>query len=244
MRGSGHFSGRLTAPLVFAGAVCRQILERRGILIGAHVYSIGDICDLPFDPVKIDAETLKHMSLLYFPVQSEQAKDKMRAAINKAAKQGDSLGGIVECAATGIPAGIGSPMFGGVENVIASIVFAIPAVKGLEFGAGFLASKMTGSSCNDAFCVDEKGKVVTATNNSGGIQGGITNGMPLLLRAAFKPTPSIAKQQQTVNLKTLENETLVIRGRHDPCIVPRAVPAVEAAVAIALCDLMAEVNML
>ncbi len=242
-RGGGHFSGRLTAPLVFAGAVCRQILKRRGIVIGAHIYSIGDIADTPFDPVNIDKEPLENLSRMPLPLNDREKEPKIRAAIEAARLDCDSLGGIIECAAVGLPAGIGSPIFDGVENAISSLVFGIPAVKGVEFGAGFAAATMKGSRCNDEFIV-QKGEIKTKTNNSGGIQGGITNGMPIILRVAFKPTASIAKEQNTVNLHTLEEEKLIIKGRHDPCIVPRAVPVVESAIAVALCDLLKEVNAL
>lgn len=242
-RGGGHFSGRLTAPLVFAGAICRQILKRRGITIGSHIYSIGNITDTPFDPVNIDETKLEELVQMTLPVNNKEKELEMRSTIENIRPQGDSLGGIVECAATGLPPGIGSPIFGGVENIISSLIFGIPAVKGIEFGAGFSSAIMTGSQCNDDFTF-ENGKIKTISNNSGGIQGGITNGMPLILRVAFKPTPSISKEQNTVNLATQKNEKLTIRGRHDPCIVPRALPVVESAVAISLCSLMKEVNAL
>lgn len=242
-RGGGHFSGRLTAPLVFAGALCRQILKRRGITIGSHIYSISNISDTPFDLVNIDKAHLEELIRMPLPLNDKEKEPEMRAAIEGARLECDSLGGIVECAAVGLPAGLGSPIFGGVENVISSLIFGIPAVKGIEFGTGFNSASMTGSECNDEFTA-ENGKIKTTTNNSGGIQGGITNGMPLILRVAFKPTPSISKEQSTVNLTTLEAEKLVIKGRHDPCIVPRALPAVEGALAISLCNLLKEVNAL
>ena len=240
-RGGGHFSGRLTAPLTFAGAVCRQILERKGITIGSHIYSIGEVKDTPFDMVGITPKLLRTLSKRSFSTVSPSAETEMRNAIESARANGDSVGGIIECAVVGMPAGIGSPMFDGVENRISSIVFGIPAVKGIEFGAGFSVSEMRGSQCNDPFYMVGK-KVKTRSNNNGGILGGITDGMPIVFRAAVKPTPSIGKTQDTVNLKTGENAKLTIRGRHDPCIVPRALPVIESAAAIALLDMMTEVS--
>lgn len=238
IRGGGHFSGRLTACLVFAGAVCRQILSRKGIEIGAHVYSIGTCQDTPLDAVEVSAEQLRSLSSRYFPTLSPDVEAEMRALIEEKRMAQDSIGGVVECAVTGMPAGIGNPMFGGIENVLSSILFGIPAVKGVEFGDGFGVAQSSGSENNDAFYYDSEGRVKTHTNHSGGILGGITNGMPLIFRAAFKPTPSISRQQDTVNLVTGENTKLSIVGRHDPCIVPRAVPVVEAVTAIALLDLL------
>lgn len=242
VRGGGHFSGRLTAPLVFAGALCRQVLERHGIVIGAHVYAIGKVKDDSFG-TKIDPAVLNRLSDTYFPALSERAKEEMYDAVEQARLNCDSIGGIVECAVTGLPVGLGSPMFDGVENVISSIVFGIPAVKGIEFGSGFAGTEMRGSENNDAFYYDGE-TVKTRTNNSGGILGGITNGMPLVFRTAMKPTPSIATQQQTVNLQEKQDSQLAITGRHDPCIVPRAVPAVEAAAAVAVTELLLKNGML
>lgn len=238
LRGGGMFSGRMTAPLVFAGAVAMELLRDKGVTIGAHIASVGKESDDAFDPVGITGETLEGLKIKPFPVLNNQAGEAMQAAIAAAKADGDSIGGVVECAAVGLPAGVGSPMFGGVENEIARTVFAIPAVKGIEFGSGFAGSRTTGSENNDPFCVDENGNIRTATNRHGGILGGLTSGMPLLFRAAFKPTPSIGKPQQTVDLQTYEPKTLMIPGRHDPCVVPRAVPAVEAACAIALINLI------
>ena len=238
IRGGGHFSGRLTACLVFAGAVCRQILERRGVVIGAHALQVGAAKDKPFDPVHISAETLEDLSTRFFAVHEAESENAMREEIEKARLDADSVGGVIECAAVGMPAGIGSPMFGGVENVLASILYGIPAVKGVEFGAGFGAAEMRGSENNDPFYYDEDGVVRTETNHAGGILGGITTGMPVVFRVAVKPTPSIGKEQKTVDLENKENSTLAIVGRHDPCIVPRAIPVVEAAAAIALLDMM------
>ncbi len=238
IRGGGHFSGRLTACMVFAGAVCRQILERRGVVIGAHAYSMGSVKDTPFDPVKVSAAELNGLNRGFFSVIDPAAEAEMREEIEAARLSADSIGGVIECAAVGAPAGIGSPMFGGVENVLASILYGIPAVKGVEFGAGFDVAKMRGSENNDPFAYDENGTVRTLTNNCGGILGGITTGMPIVFRIAVKPTPSIGVEQKTVDLSEKHDDTLVISGRHDPCIVPRAIPVAEAAAAIALLDMM------
>lgn len=233
-RGGGHFSGRLTAPLVFAGALCGQILERRGIYTGAHILSIHDIADEPFDEIKVCRDDIIKLRRKRFPVIDDAKGELMREDILKAADGGESLGGVIECAVVNVPAGIGSPIFDGLENSIAQLVFGIPAVKGIEFGAGFKCARMLGSQNNDEFYVNDSGRVVTKTNNHGGILGGISSGMPVILRAAFKPTPSISKPQATVDYSALSNETVNIKGRHDPCIVPRAVPCVEAATAIAI----------
>lgn len=243
IRGGGHFSGRLTAPLVFAGAVCRQILERRGIKIGAHIFSIGNIKDSSFDPVDIPDELIKRLSGEVFGLIDKNKETRMRELIEECRIQRDSIGGIVECAIIGIPAGVGSPMFGGIENVISSIIFGIPAVKGIEFGTGFAASEMRGSQNNDEFYYDGD-TVKTRTNNHGGILGGISSGMPVIFRAAFKPTPSISAEQNTVDLQKHENTKIIIHGRHDPCVVIRAVPVVEAAAAIAVVNILKDVNML
>lgn len=243
IRGGGHFSGRLTSPLVFAGSVCRQILRRRGIEIGAHIYAIAGIPDDPFDPVHVDAPLLSQLSHSRFSLINPAVEEPMRAAVEQARMSLDSVGGIVECAAVGVPAGLGSPMFGGVENVFSSLIFGIPAIKGVEFGEGFGAAKMRGSQHNDPYRI-ENGAVKTVTNHAGGILGGITSGMPILVRAVVKPTSSISQRQDTVDLTTRENTILEVHGRHDPCIVPRAVPVVESAVAVALINLMAEGNKL
>ena len=240
IRGGGHFSGRLTAPLVFAGAVCRQILSRHGILIGGHVLSVGPAEDRRFNMADIEPEILKSLSREYFPVLFPSIRQEMRRQIEEARLALDRLGGVVECAVTGLPTGMGNPMFGGVENLISSIVFGVPAVKGIEFGAGFQAARKMGHENNDSFYYDDGGAVKTRTNNAGGILGGITTGMPLVFRAAVKPTPSISREQDTVNLETGENVKLVIKGRHDPCIVPRAVPALESAAAVAVLELLAQ----
>ena len=237
VRGGGHFSGRITAPLVFAGAVCRQLLAAQGIRIAAHIYSIGSVHDKPFDPVHIDGALMERLSLSSFALIDRGAEEPMRAKVEDARMQLDSVGGVIECAVTGVPAGFGGPMFDGVEGVIAQALFGIPAVKGVEFGAGFASAAMRGSQNNDPFRVED-GKVVTSTNNCGGILGGITDGMPLVFRAAVKPTPSIGQVQQSVDLQTMQNTELTVNGRHDPCIVPRAVPVVEAMTAIALMNIL------
>lgn len=225
--GGGHFSGRLTAPLCIAGGICLQILQRRGIEVISRIRAIGDV----EDPSPLTASTAEKP----FPTVIDTAGEAMQAAIAQARAQGDSLGGVIECAVLGLPAGLGDPMFGGMENRIAGIVFGIPAVKGIEFGAGFAAAKLRGSQNNDSYTVQD-GRIETRSNHCGGILGGITNGMPLVFRAAIKPTPSIAMEQDSVNLETLTEEKLRVGGRHDPCIVPRAVPVIEAAAAIAVYD--------
>ena len=233
--GGGHFSGRLTAPLCIAGGIAMQILARRGVQIGAHLASVADVCDEALDPAAPDMAQLAKAAENSLPTLSLEAGEKMRAAIMAARAASDSVGGIIECAAAGVPAGLGDPMFDGMENRIARIAFAIPAVKGVEFGAGFGAAQLRGSENNDPFTV-QNGRVVTAANRAGGILGGITTGMPVLFRAAVKPTPSIALPQRTVDLTEMKETEIEIKGRHDPCIAPRAVPCMEAAMAIALLD--------
>lgn len=233
IRGGGHFSGRITAPLVFAGAVCGQILEQEGIFSGAHILSIGDVYDDKFDSLKLDKNTLEAVKAKDFPLINSDKEQDMKAAVKTASEKLDSIGGRIECAVIGLKAGIGSPMFDGIENRIAQIVFGIPAVKGLEFGAGFNFADMCGSEANDCFTTDGN-EIKTLTNNNGGILGGISSGMPVIFNAAIKPTPSIAQPQQTVDYVKMENTVLEIKGRHDACIVPRAVPVVEAAANIAI----------
>lgn len=235
--GGGHFSGRLTAPLCIAGGICLQMLKRRGIEVAAHIASVAGEADRPFDPMGETVETMDALKRAPFPVLDEKAGERMRKVILQAKEEGDSVGGIVECLVTGVPAGLGEPMFGGMENRLAAALFGIPAVKGVEFGAGFGVANLRGSENNDPFTVKD-GKIVTETNHAGGILGGITNGMPLVFRLAFKPTPSIAREQQTVSLSKNQVEELVITGRHDPCIVPRAVPVVEAVAALTILDLL------
>jgi len=231
--GGGHFSGRLTAPLCIAGGLCKQWLEAEGIRIGAHLAVVAGVPDEPLylDPVNPNLDLIN----CDFPVINPDAGIKMREEIANARSEGDSVGGIIECVVTGLPAGIGEPMFGGMESRIAQIVYGIPAVKGLDFGSGFCGSYMRGSQNNDAFTVTD-GAVRTITNHAGGILGGITTGMPLVFQVAIKPTPSIAKQQQSISMCSKTAQTLQIKGRHDPCIAPRAVPVIEAAAAIAIYD--------
>jgi chorismate synthase len=238
-RGGGQFSGRLTAPLCIAGGICLQLLKRNNINIAAHISQIGNVVDRSFDPVNINTDELIELGKKDFPVLDTTAGEKMRAEIESAKKDCDSVGGIVECCVTGLPAGIGEPMFDGIENRLAAIIFGIPAVKGVEFGNGFTAGSLRGSENNDAFYIRE-GVVQTHTNRHGGILGGISSGMPVLFRVAFKPTPSIAKVQNSIDLSRKVNLEFVIDGRHDPCIVPRAVPCVEAAAAVALYDMILE----
>ncbi|MBQ7039211.1 MAG: chorismate synthase [Clostridia bacterium] len=230
--GGGHFSGRLTAPLCIAGSICKQILEEQGIFIYAHIKSIKDIEDDSFNPLcPIEAKDGN------FPVLNESKKEKMLEVIENARTNADSVGGIIECGITGVPVGLGEPMFEGVENRISQIVFGVPAVKGIEFGNGFDCTCIKGSENNDSFILDND-EVLTKTNNHGGILGGISSGMPIIFRVAIKPTPSIGLPQQSVNLSEMEETTLTINGRHDPCIVPRAVPCIEAAAAIAMLDML------
>ena len=232
--GGGHFSGRLTAPLCIAGGLCKQWLAEQGIRVAARIASIAGVTD------DFEVNTLNPQLDLIgtdFPVFSPDAGARMREKIAEARSECDSVGGIIECYITGVPAGLGEPMFGGVESRISQIVYGVPAVKSVEFGIGAEAANLRGSQCNDAFTV-ENGQIRTVTNNAGGILGGITNGMPLIFQAAIKPTPSIARPQQSVSLRNAQEQELVVKGRHDPCIVPRAVPVIEAAAAIALFDLL------
>lgn len=240
-RGGGAFSGRLTAPIVFAGAVAAQILESRGIYAAAHIKQIADVCDIGFDMTNITHEQAGALKTSRFPLIDETKKQEMINKIAKASAGSDSVGGVIECAICGLRAGLGSEYFGSVEGTLSSILFAIPAVKGVSFGAGFSLAGMKGSEANDPFAIKD-GRIITLTNNNGGVLGGITNGMPVVFEAVIKPTPSISKPQQTLNLKTLEPETIEIEGRHDPCIVPRAVPVVEAAAMLAILDLIAGID--
>lgn len=237
MSGGGHFSGRLTAPLVFAGAVLRQILEKHGIIIGAHVCSMKDINDEVFDAACPDQKLITRLNSQPFAVINDNAKQQMLELMAQCRKDLDSIGGTVEAAAVGVPAGLGGPLFGGLDGKISSYIFGIPAVKGIEFGIGFKSSELFGSKNNDEFIVENE-EIVTSTNNCGGILGGISNGMPIICRIAFKPTPSIAKAQNSVNILEKKNLTLEIKGRHDPCVVPRAVVCVESAIAAAIADAM------
>ena len=233
-RGGGHFSGRLTAPLVAAGAVAKQLLARQGVWVGAHISSIYGICDAALE----EAGQLRGVAEKDFPVLDDAAGRQMQQAILEAKQAQDSVGGAVECAVTGLSAGLGGPDFGcNVEGIFSQYLFAVPAVKSVAFGAGVAFSLMRGSQANDPFAVED-GKVITKTNHAGGINGGITNGMPVVFEATLRPTPSIALPQESVDLRTGEDVELKIKGRHDPCIVPRAVPVIEAAAALAACAVL------
>lgn len=237
IRGGGHFSGRLTAPLVFAGSVAKQILSQMGVTIGAHIKQIGSVCDAVSDLNKTDKSLLDTLSSSTFSLIDENKKQAMRDEIEKARLSLDSVGGIIECFAVGLPVGLGGNMFDTVEGKLASILFGVPAVKGVEFGIGFGFADKRASEVNDQYEI-KNGRVSTLSNNNGGVLGGMTDGAPLSVSVAIKPTPSIAKKQKSVNLLTMENAELEIHGRHDPCIVVRAVPVIECAVALGLLDLM------
>lgn len=237
--GGGHFSGRLTAPLCIAGGICKQLLEREGIYIGAHHEKIGRVSDVGFDSVTVDKQTFDKLECGSLTVIDKNKLPEMEKAIEDAAREGDSVGGVIECAVTGLPVGLGEPMFDGMENKISSIAFGIPGVKGIEFGNGFACAELFGSENNDSFITDGE-KITTKTNNHGGILGGITSGMPLIFRVALKPTPSIFKTQNTISLGEMSNTELTIKGRHDPCIAVRALACVEAVAAIAVYDAFLE----
>lgn len=238
-RGGGHFSGRITAPLCLAGAISKQYLEDLNIHISSHIMSIGSVSSDKHLPMEYDSKLSDELFNNSFPLINTGLKDAMFNEITSAKKDGDSVGGIIECAVYNVPAGLGSPFFGSVESRLSQLLFSIPAVKGVEFGAGFGISSLRGSSANDAYTID-CGKVKTLSNNNGGILGGITNGMSVVFRVAIKPTPSIFKPQQSVNLETMKIEELSLKGRHDACIVPRAVAVVEAAAALAFLDMSQE----
>jgi chorismate synthase len=234
LRGGGHFSGRLTAPLVFSGAIAKQLLRKQNILIGSHIQRIASVTESQFDPINIDQDILEQLGKQSFPVLNPVLGESMQESILSAKAAGDSVGGIIETAVIHLPAGIGEPFFDSLESTLAHLLFSIPAVKGVEFGAGFAIAEMRGSQANDAMynCNDS---VTTSTNHNGGILGGISNGMPLIFRVAIKPTPSISLEQHTVNAKG-ENVSITVGGRHDPCIVPRAVPVIESVAAMAIWD--------
>lgn len=240
-RGGGHFSGRITAPLVFAGAICKQILASKGIEIGAHVKSIKNIKDKSFDYTNISNEQLKELRSKELPLLDPSKEEEMRNVILEAKNDLNSVGGVIECAVVGIEAGLGDPFFDSVESRLSHLLFSVPAVKGVEFGLGFKITELYGSESNDSFYYEGE-KVKTKTNNNGGILGGITNGMPIIFKTAIKPTPSISRKQDTINISTKKNEELEIVGRHDPCIVQRAIPVIEAVAAIGILDLIKEKN--
>lgn len=237
VRGGGHFSGRLTAPLVFAGAVAKQILAEKGVTVGAHLKRVGSVTDTCFNMNNVSKQLLEELSEKRFATISFDAEEKMRNEIEKYRTEQDSVGGEIECAVVGLPVGVGGNMFDTVEGKLSSILFGVPAVKGVQFGLGFDFAKSCGSQVNDAYEIVDS-QIKTKTNNNGGILGGITNGAPLVLSVAIKPTPSISKPQESINIQSMKNEKLVINGRHDPCIAPRAVVVVEAAVALGILDLM------
>ncbi len=237
-RGGGHFSGRLTAPLVFAGAVAKQILAPKGITVGAHIASIAGISDTLFGEIRMNPGLMRRVAEKSFPTIDDAQGEAMQAAILQAKQEQDSVGGTIECAVLGLPGGIGAPEFGeNVEGVFAQHMFAVPAVKGISFGAGFAMAAMRGSQCNDPIRVRD-GEIYLTGNVNGGVNGGITNGMPVVCTVAVRPTPSISREQDTVDLEHLGNDKLVIQGRHDPCVVHRAVPVIEAAAALAVCQLL------
>lgn len=235
--GGGHFSGRLTAPICAAGGVLLQYLKSKGITVGAHIENIGKAADKRFDAANVSSDDIEALLAKDFPVLEDTAAEKMAEEIEKARLAADSVGGVIECAVTGLPVGLGDPMFDGIENRLAQALFAIPAVKGVEFGAGFSVADMLGSENNDPFYMDGD-RIRTKTNNHGGILGGITSGMPIVFRIALKPTPSIGQEQDTVSLSAGENSKLTVHGRHDPCVVVRAVPVVEAVTALVIADFL------
>ncbi len=237
IRGGGHFSGRLTAPIVFAGAIARQILEEKGIYIGAHIKRICSVCDTPFNFNDVPIDLLKKLSTSNFSVIDDKIENIMRAEVEKYRLAQNSVGGEIECAVVGMPVGIGSNIFDTVESKISSAMFAIPAVKGVAFGLGFDFAKENGMYANDCYRI-ENGKVSLISNNNGGVLGGMTTGAPVVFSVAVKPTASVSQPQKSVNIESMKNETLEIHGRHDPCIVPRAVSVVESATALALLDLL------
>lgn len=239
IRGGGQFSGRLTAPLCFAGALALQLLEQRGITVAGHIAAIAGVEDKAPDFARVERSALQALAEKPFPVFSDSSGEAMRQAIEAARLEADSVGGVIRCFALGLPAGIGEPMFDGVENRLAAALFGIPAVRGVSFGDGFAAAGMRGSQHNDPFITDGK-TVSTRTNHAGGILGGITTGMPLVVNVAVKPTASIGREQDTVDLQEMTNTTLTVHGRHDPCIVPRALPVVEAVTALTLLDMLME----
>ena len=236
-RGGGHFSGRITAGIVAAGAICVSALAKKGIKIGTHIAECAGIPDKKFENIEEDIDSL---NTKLFAVLDDEAGIRMEEAILAAKNEQDSVGGILETAISGIPAGIGEPYFDSIESQLAHMLFSIPAVKGVEFGAGFDFAKMRGSEANDPFRVDENGKIVTKTNNNGGINGGISNGMPVTFRCAIKPTPSVSLEQETVDFVKGENKNFSITGRHDPAIIHRARVVVDSAAAIVLCDILAQ----
>lgn len=240
-RGGGHFSARITAPLVFAGAIAKQILKQQNIIVGSHIKSIGDILDESFNKTKLNPEILDELRNKKIPTINNEKAFEMEGLILKTKEELDSVGGIIEVGVINLMPGLGSPFFDSVESRISHMMFSIPGVKGIEFGSGFDISRMKGSLANDELYIEE-GVVKTYTNNNGGILGGITNGMPIIFSVALKPTPSIAKAQRTIDMDKKENVEIKVVGRHDPSIVVRAIPVVEAATALVMLDLLMEMN--
>lgn len=238
-RGGGHFSGRITAPIVFVGAIAKQILEQQGIRVGSHIKSVENVEDNSFDFVNLNVETLDSLLEKELPVLKDEKIEEIKETIMSARKDIDSVGGVIETGIIGLGAGVGSPFFDSLESKIASLAFSVPAVKGIEFGMGFDIAKSRGSVANDEYYI-ENGQIKTYSNNNGGIIGGISNGMPVIHRVAIKPTASISREQRTVNIETMQNEIIKIEGRHDPCIVQRAVVVIEAISAIAVLELLSE----
>ena len=236
VRGGGHFSGRITAPIVFAGAIAKQILMQKGIYIGAHILSIKNIYDENFDQ-RLSLDTLNYLSKQHYPVINQEIYDQFVETVDQAQMNLDSVGGKIECAIVGLEPGFGEPFFDSIESHLSSLLFSIPAVKSVAFGNDKI-SELYGSEANDCYYYDKEGKVKTTSNNNGGITGGISNGMPIVFTVGIKPTPSIGKEQKTIDVKHQENTTLAIKGRHDPCIVFRATVVVEAMAALAMLDLV------
>jgi chorismate synthase len=236
-RGGGHLSGRLTAPLVFAGALAKQLLSERGVHIGAHLVRVGSVTDTSFDMLSVDEALISRLTDGGFPVIDENCERLMKEEIERCKAEGDSIGGEIECAAVGLPVGIGEPMFDSLESRLSHMLFSIPAVKGVSFGLGFSFTQKRASQVNDEYEIKD-GKIALLSNNNGGIVGGMSTGAPLIFRVAIKPTPSISLPQRSVNLKTMRIETLTVSGRHDACIAPIAVPAIEAAAAFTLLDMI------
>lgn len=239
-RGGGHFSGRLTAPLVLAGAIAKQLLERKGIKIGTHIKKLHHICDIPFSSeAAAISKQIEYLDIADYPAIDKDIAQQMTAFTEQTAKEGDSIGGVLETAVIGMPAGIGEPFFNSVESKLSSLLFSVPAVKGVEFGLGFDFAELYGSQANDSLVTDGE-KITTKTNNNGGINGGISNGMPILIKTAVKPTPSIFKEQETVNIAAMENTKMRLEGRHDPAVIHRARVVADAVTAIGLVDLFCE----
>ena len=240
-RGGGHFSGRLTAPIVASGAIALQLLQQKGIYIGSHILQLHNVCDDAFSQgVQVLKEEICKVNELLFAVLNDDKANEMTEVIEQARLQQDSVGGILESAIVGLPVGVGEPFFDSLESVLSHYLFSIGGVKGIEFGSGFALASMYGSQANDAFAVFDN-QVVTLTNHNGGINGGISNGMPVILKTVIKPTPSIAKEQETIHMQTLENTTLSIVGRHDPAIIHRARVVQDSLIALALVDMLTEV---